>query len=106
MKLIISIINRDDAGAVQNALTGAGYAITKLATSGGFLRAGNTTFIIGVEDERIDACIKLIRDYSRKRTQLTPNYSGYEEEFITAPTEVTVGGATIFVTDIERYEKL
>ena len=54
MKLILAIVNNDDSGAVSSALTRGGFSVTKLATTGGFLMAGNTTFISGVEDEKVD----------------------------------------------------
>ena len=47
MKLIIAIVNNDDSSDVQTALTEGGFFVTKLATSGGFLKKGNTTFFIG-----------------------------------------------------------
>ncbi len=50
MKLILAIVSNDDSGAVSSALTREGYSVTKLATTGGFLMAGNTTFIAGVDD--------------------------------------------------------
>ena len=57
MKLIIAIVNNDDSNAVQTALTEGGYFITKMATSGGFLRKGNTTFLIGTNDEKVDGAL-------------------------------------------------
>lgn len=106
MKLIFAIVNNDDAPSVSSALTKSGYGITKLATTGGFLKVGNTTFLIGVDEEKIDAVIEIIRKYSSRRTQMLPDMAAYGTEFVTSSVEVTVGGATIFVTDVERFEKL
>jgi uncharacterized protein YaaQ len=106
MKLIFAIVNNDDASSVSNALTKSGYSVTKLATTGGFLKVGNTTFLIGVDDEKVSAVIDVIRKYSSKRTQTLPETSAYGGEFVPMPVEVTVGGATVFVTDVERFEKL
>ena len=106
MKLIFAIVNNDDASAVSGALTKSGYSVTKLATTGGFLKVGNTTFLIGIDDEKVDAVINIIAKYSSKRSQNLPDTSAYGGEYTTMPIEVTVGGATIFVTDVERFEKL
>lgn len=52
MKLILAILSNDDSPVASNALNKNGFSVTKLATTGGFLRAGNTTLIIGCEDEK------------------------------------------------------
>lgn len=107
MKLIYSIINNDDSHAVSNALTKGGFSVTKLASTGGFLMAGNTTFLICSEDEKVDEIIEIIRTHSRKRKQFVPANISYDVGNYTGfPVEVSVGGATIFVTDIERFEKV
>ncbi len=108
MKLIYAIVNNDDSHAVSSALTKSGYFATKLASTGGFLMAGNTTFMICAEDDRVDNIIEIISDKSRKRRQFVPAASigGVEVNGNSFPIEVSVGGATIFVTDIERFEKV
>ena len=104
MKLIIAIVSNDDANKVQSELTKNGFSITKLATTGGFLMSGNTTLICGTQDEKVDKAISIIGEFSKKRTQMTASYGvGMYTSF---PVEVTVGGATIFVLDVERFEKL
>jgi len=107
MKLVIAIINYDDAGAVTQSLTKNGFSSTKLATTGGFLMAGNVTILIGVDEEKVQNVIDIIHEHSHSRKQLIPTTSeisyGY---YSTMPVEVTVGGATIFVVDIERFERL
>ena len=106
MKLIMAIVNKDDAGQVADAVTEAGFFATKLATTGGFLKAGNTTFLIGVEEERVDEVIALVGKHSKRRTQMVPNTAYGAMHVASYPVEVTVGGATIFVMDVERFEKL
>ena len=107
MKLILAIINRDDANAVTQSLTKAGFSSTKLATTGGFLMSGNTTLICGTQDERVDKAISIIGEFSKKRTQMVPSTASYGVGMYTSfPVEVQVGGATIFVLDVERFEKL
>lgn len=107
MKLLFAIINNDDSHAVQSSLTKSGYQTTKLASSGGFLMAGNTTFMICAEDENVNEIIEIIRDNSHKRQQFVPTSSSFRSgDNATFPVEVTVGGATVFVTNIERFEKV
>ena len=106
MKLIMAIVSNDDSAKVQSALTKAKFQVTKLATTGGFLMAGNTTFICGTEDEKVDEVIDLISQHSMKRTQMVPSSASYGLGMYTSfPVEVQVGGATIFVLPIERFEK-
>ncbi|GKH48784.1 MULTISPECIES: cyclic-di-AMP receptor [Anaerotruncus] len=107
MKLIFAIVSNDDSSKVSKELTKNRFSVTKLATTGGFLMAGNTTFIIGTEDERVDEAIEIIGKHSKKRTQMVPSSASYGVGMYTSfPVEVQVGGATIFVMNVERFEKL
>ncbi len=106
MKLIIAIVQDEDNQKVNAALMEKDFRATRLATSGGFLRAGNTTMMIGVEDEKLNEAIDLIKTVCQPRTQTvaapapTVDASGF---FIPYPVEVTVGGAIIFVLDVEQF---
>ena len=107
MKLIMAIVSSDDSSKVLSALTKKGFQVTKLASTGGFLLSGNTTFLIGTQDEKVDEVITIIADHSKKRKQMVPSSASYGVGMYTSfPVEVTVGGATIFVLDVERFEKL
>lgn len=107
MKLITAIVNKEDSKVVNQELIKAGFAVTRLSTTGGFLLAGNVTMLIGTEDEKVDECIDIISEHSRQRTEVVPSTASYGVAVTTAfPLEVTVGGATIFVTNVERFEKL
>lgn len=107
MKLIMAIVSNDDSSKVAKELTKNKFFVTKLATTGGFLMAGNTTFIIGTEDDKVDDVITIIGKYSKKRSQMVPSSASYGVGMYTSfPVEVQVGGATIFVMNIERFEKL
>ncbi len=107
MKLIYAIVNNDDSHPVSTALTKAGFQATKLASTGGFLMAGNTTFMICSEDEKVDEIVDIIKKHSHKRKQFVPNTASYGmSSYASFPAEVSVGGATIFVTNIERFEKV
>ena len=105
MKLVLAIINHDDANLVIRSLSKRGFSSTKLATTGGFLMSGNVTILIGVDEEKVQAVIETIREFSHSRKQMIPTTTemGYGY-YPTTPVEVTVGGATIFVVDIERFE--
>ena len=105
MKLVFAIVNKDDSNMVASALIRAGFPTTKLATTGGFLKAGNTTFLLGLDDDRVDEALEVIKKYSKKRTQMVSSNMYGGSEYTTFPVEVTVGGATVFVTDVNRYEK-
>ena len=109
MKMIFAIMHKDDAMLVSSSLTKAGFQVTKLASTGGFLMAGNTTFILVTEDNLVDEAIKIIAQYAKKRMQsvqsdLTGTMgAGMGMNY---PTQVQVGGATIFVLNVERFEHI
>ena len=106
LKLIFAVVNNDDSASVAGALTRAGFSATKLATTGGFLRAGNTTFLIGVDDHRVNDVIDIIANCSNRRNQTVSEPPVYgAQDFTALPVEVSIGGATIFVTNVERFEK-
>jgi len=107
MKLICAIVSNDDSGAVSSAITKEGFSITKLATTGGFLMAGNTTFISGVDDDKVDTIIDIISKNSSRRTQIVPSTSTMDIGMYSSfPVEVTVGGSTIFVLNVDRFERV
>ena len=107
MKMILAIVSKDDADYVQQGLTLGGFQATKLATTGGFLRAGNATVIVGVDEDKVDDVISTIKEHSHRRKQVIPATSELGMGFFPAvPVEVTIGGATVFVVDVERFEKL
>jgi uncharacterized protein YaaQ len=107
VKLVIAILQDKDASQAVTELNRRGFRATKLASTGGFLREGNTTILAGVEEKDVEAVIHILKRTSAARqetlTPQTPSHSG--EPYIPFPVEVTVGGATIFVVDIDRYEK-
>lgn len=107
MKLILAIVSNDDSQNVTTLLTKENYSVTRLATTGGFLKAGNTTIIVGTEDDKVEHVISLIGEESQKRTEVVPSSASYDlGRFASFPVEVEVGGATIFVLDIEQFLKL
>ena len=107
MKLIYAIVSDDDSSVVSRQLTKNGFFATKLATTGGFLMSGNTTFMICTDDEKVPQAIEIIKQNSRKRKQMVPSDDTYSlGSYSLFPVEVTIGGATIFVTNVEHFEKV
>ena len=106
MKLILAIVSNEDSGKVIKTLIKENFFVTKLATTGGFLMSGNTTMLIGVQEDLLDKCIQVISDTSKRRSKLVPNAISSEFGiFSSTPVEVQVGGATIFVLDVEQFIK-
>ena len=107
MKMLTAIVNKEDTGSVCRALTEAGFSFTKLATTGGFLMSGNTTLLIGTDDDKVDTVIETMRSKCCRRTEIVPATATYGMAMANSyPLEVTVGGSIIFVQDVVRFEKL
>ena len=109
MKLIYAIVSSDDSAKVSAGLTREGFYATKLATTGGFLRAGNTTLLVGVDDDKFDGAMKVIEHVCKSRKQITTSPSpiaGTTGVYVPYPVEVMVGGATIFVLNVEQFVKI
>ncbi len=108
MRLVVAIVQNDDAGTLTDALREKNYASTVISTTGGFLREGNTTVLIGVEQNRVDELLALIKKNCTTRNQFInplPPVMEPGELYLAQPVEVQVGGATVFVLDVERFEK-
>lgn len=107
MKLIMAIVSGDDSSRVSRALTKSNYSVTKLATTGGFLMSGNTTFIVGTDDDKVEGVIEILRKNSKTRKQMVPTSASYGVGmFSSMPIEVQVGGAVVFIIDVEQFYKL
>lgn len=107
MKLIIAVVQDKDSNRLAAALIREGFRATKLASTGGFLRAGNTTFLIGVDDDRVQDVLNVIKANCKVREQLVTPVSpmgGTADSYIPFPVEVQVGGAAVFVLQVERFE--
>lgn len=106
MKLIIAVIQDQDSNKLSKALVEYNFRATKLASTGGFLKSGNTTFMIGTEDIRVDKALQIIKENCQSRDQLVAPISpmgGNADSFVPYPVEVAVGGATVFVLPIENF---
>lgn len=109
MKLIIAIVQDEDASRLVSNLMNEGYGVTKLATTGGFLRAGNTTLLVGVDDDKFDGAMAVVEKVCKSRKQIATSPSpvaGTTGVYVPYPIEVMVGGATIFVLNVEQFIKI
>ena len=109
MKLIIAIVQDEDASRLVSNLMNEGYSVTKLATTGGFLRSGNTTLLLGVDDSKVDGAMAVIEKVCKSRKQVATSPSpmaGTTGLYAPYPIEVMVGGATVFVLKVEQFTKI
>jgi len=109
MKLVFAIVHSEDGQKVMDELNKNGFSVTKLCSTGGFLKAGNTTLLVGVEEDKIDTVMGIIEKKSKSRKQVlssSMSTNGMGGVFMPYPVEVVVGGATVFVLDVERFEKV
>lgn len=108
MQLLIAIVQSEDAAPVIEALTGAGFRATRINTVGGFLRKGNASILVGVEKQLLHRALLIVRDNCETRTEyFVPTAPGeVGEPYPLDPIQVQVGGATVFVLDVERFERL
>jgi uncharacterized protein YaaQ len=106
MKLIIAMVQDEDSEAAVRTLNEHGYRVTKLATTGGFLRRGNTTLLIGVEDAQVDDVLASLRQTCRRHIVFTTLVTETPTMLPSSVVEVEVGGATVFVLDMERLEQV
>lgn len=107
MKLILAIVSNDDASVLMKELVKEKFMVTKLSSTGGLLRKGNTTLMIGSKDDDVDTILSIITKFSKTRNELVPSSVISDIGIIpSTPLEVTVGGATVFVVDVEKFMKI
>ena len=107
MKLIFTIVSKEDEGKVTKALVSNNFFVTKLSSTGGFLRGGNVTLMTGVSDIDVEKAMNIIGNSCKSRKEFVSNpYVGEYGTTFSAPIEVTIGGATIFVIDVEQFKKV
>jgi uncharacterized protein YaaQ len=109
MKLVIAVVQGTDAEPLLAALTHRGFRATQINSAGGFLRERNVTLLIGVQDEHVAEVQEIVRGNCHSRSRyVNPLMPIVEpgEFYIPHPVEVLVGGATLFVLSVERYERL
>lgn len=106
MKLVIAIVNQEDTAQVTHSLNRAGYSSTRFASQGSFLLQDNTTFLIGVDEDRVEEAKRIVKSNVQRHQRpvggLSPEHYGYPVE---DAADVTVGGVTMFVLDVEQFER-
>lgn len=108
MRLIYAVVQDKDVARLSERLVKSGIRATKLASTGGFLRAGNTTFMIGVDDDKVEDVLSIIKQSCRAREQLVTPLSplgNQVESYVSYPVSVQVGGATVFVVKVDHFEQ-
>lgn len=108
MKLVIAVINNDDSRTAINALTGREFFVTQLSTTGGFLMVGNTTLLIGTDEERLPELKEVLKKYCRTRVKSNPSVASLGRSVLAESVEenVTIGGAVIFELSVDNFEKI
>jgi uncharacterized protein YaaQ len=109
VKLVTAVVHSEDAGNLVDALLEKEFRATRLQSSGGFLKQGNATILVGVEDDQVDAVLEIVKANCHSRRQFVnpmPPIMEPGEFYMPYPVEVEVGGATVFVVPVERFERL
>lgn len=108
MKLLVIIVQDYDAAELRRVMIEDGFRITQISTTGGFLRTGNTTFLAGVEDHQVHQLVRLVDANCRERMEVIrpTGLADFEEWYPPDQLEVEVGGATVFVLDVARFERI
>ncbi len=107
MKMIIAVVQDQDAPFLMDDMAENGIRFTRLASTGGFMRAGNTTLLSVVEDEQVDGVVDLIERTCKSRDEVTTargvhSMGDTHGGFVPHPVTVTVGGAKVFVLNVDR----
>ncbi len=108
MKLMIIIVQDQDSYILVDDLIEKNFRVTKLSSTGGFLKSGNTTLLIGLNEKDIPLAMEIVENHCKVReintSYLTMNMPG--DSYIPYPIQVTVGGATVFVLNVESYIRI
>jgi uncharacterized protein YaaQ len=109
MKLIFAVVQDEDADGLVDAIVNAGYRVTRIGTTGSFLRMGNTSLMMGVEDNEVSRILSIVRRTCRRRSQMAVPYSpALEPGLLYMPEnfEVEVGGAVLLIHNVEHFERI
>lgn len=107
-RLVMMIVSDTDADALQKSLVDGKYPVTKVGSTGGFLRRGSVTIFSGVPQAQVDSVIAIVNDVCHARREFVPiqtlPFIG-DGAFSAEPVEVRVGGAIVFVLPVEHYQR-
>ena len=105
MKMLIAIVQDQDSHILMDELSERDFRMTKLASTGGFLKAGNTTILMGIDEARIPEALSIIENNCKSRDMTTSLMSVTMpgDAYIPYPVVLKVGGATVFILDVESF---
>jgi uncharacterized protein YaaQ len=108
MKLVVATIQDQDANAAVGALTGQNFRVTHIGSTGGFLQQGNSTLLVGVDDGQVERVIAELKQNSQRRMKFMPVATAAvpNGDALYNYIEVEVGGATVFVLDVDHFEQI
>ncbi len=106
LKLILAVVEDDDATVLMDALIEEKFSVTKLASTGGFLLRGNTTLLIGVDADQVDRVLHIIRRVCVRRKKLMPQAPSEIPATVPMPIEVESGGAAVWVVDVDQFHRI
>jgi uncharacterized protein YaaQ len=104
MKMILAVVQADDAAKVTQALIEGGHRVTRIATEGGWLRRENSTMLLGVNDDQVDEVLNILQNTARRRTSYISVPREVPGALNAQVIDVEIGGATVFVLNVERFE--
>lgn len=105
MKLVVCIVHNRDRNRLSDELVKSGFKFTVIGSTGGFLREGNTTMLVGMEDSEVEAFKQIVQDNCCMREQVV-NVAPYEATtaaYMASPVKVPVGGAVMFVMEVGDF---
>jgi len=107
MKLLFAVVQDEDAKKLIRALVEHEISVTRISSTGGFLRGGNSTLMIGVQENQLDTALEVIKKNSSSRKSVTVPLAGAAKagENAAAPMYITVGGAIVFQVGVEEFYK-
>ena len=106
MKLAICIVHNRDRNKLTDEMLKAGFKFTVIGSTGGFLREGNSTILVGVEDELVESLKEVVQANCKAREQMVnvmPFEAAPPGAFIPSPVKVPVGGAVMFFLDVNEF---
>ena len=107
MKLLFAVIQNDDVKPLTRALIEHEISVTRISSTGGFLHGGNTTLMIGIDEDRLELVLECIKEKSSRRKTITVPSAGlpYPADNTAMPVQITIGGATVFILDVADFKK-
>jgi uncharacterized protein YaaQ len=109
VKLVVAVVQAKDVDELVSSLTERGYQSTQINSAGGFLRESNVTLLLGVQEAYVAEVLRIVRQHCQARSRFVNPLMPIAEPsefYVPTTVEVRVGGATVFVLAVERYERI